>query len=87
MFYLKKPKENSHPCKECGEEILRESIEFCNDICRKKYNRKQYKPKIKDSSKKKRTRSVSYDELNRREEQKRLFDDAWALRQIRGYKW
>lgn len=87
LFYLKKPIQRSHPCRECGDEILKNGTEFCNHKCRQKYKYKNLPKKQKDPSKKNNRKAISYDELNRREEYKRVFDDEWAARHMRGYKW
>ncbi len=75
-------------CQNCNIEIGG-AREFCCAECRQLYNRAkqeqkkniEYWTKPKSQSKK---RSVNFEELNRRAEYKRLYDEFYITRQING---
>jgi len=88
---LNKPellKVNSSNCAYCREPIdLRGKCtqKFCNSLCRKNFKNKESRDKRSKNPKPKGTgKKLSYEELNRRAEYNRVFDDHdWIYRQNR----
>ena len=92
-YYEKFPNQDKSKIKEgnchyCKEQIIRRGVthlKFCNEHCKKKFvnqeNRKRSLGNPKTASKRKK---VSYEELNRRAEHKRVFEDhSWLYRHNR----
>lgn len=75
-------------CKWCGVQIAStNSKAFCDKVCKNKFQvHKRLSKNMNDMEwkEKKKGRKVSYEELNRREEYKRLYDDFHINRIIRG---
>lgn len=84
-----KPKEyNKHDCLSCGGG-LNGNRKFCDRICRNAYNRAEAQQEriVAANTREKKPRKkggLSYEELNRRAEYKRLYDNFHIKRQIRG---
>jgi hypothetical protein len=99
-YFERYPKQDKSKIKEgncyyCKEPIKRRGVahlKFCNEHCKKKFinqeNRKRSlsnpKTALEGSLGNPKRKKVSYDELNRREEHKRVFEDhSWLYRHNR----
>lgn len=85
---VKTPEFKKRPCPSCGMG-LKGNRNFCDKVCRNAFNRAeaQQEKTIAANLKEKKPRKkggLSYKELNRREEYKRLYDNFHIKRQIRG---
>lgn len=84
-----KKKYNKHFCLSCGGG-LNGVRKFCDRVCKNAYNKAETEQdRIIEANKKeakpsKKRGCLSYEELNRRSEYKRLYDDFHIRRQIRG---
>lgn len=77
-------------CVKCGDKFRRTDERSLQTVCygcKKKYNREAMRKREKPIKEPEKRKLVSYDELNRRSEYKRLFDESGWDHYLKGRKW
>lgn len=75
-------------CVYCGKEIRKTNLKGNSSVCEWCRYANRRKESICDNTKiRKKTKQLPLEELERRAEYKRLMDEGWANRTIRGIKW